>query len=158
MNRRAPLMIPQLPAEAGVVQTMGLLRALANQAAGDPRIVNQARAALSLAAHPAEAIARWVRQKVRYTPDAEEAEEITHPSSIALAIDAGMIPAGDCDDMVGYAAALLRALGLHPYMEVVGQGDQYHHVFLSLDGRRIDPTVSEFRPPFPATRWLRLEV
>lgn len=154
--------IPQFPAEAGIVQTVGLLRALVNQSIHHPLIQLQARAAIGSRAVTAERAAallgQWTRAMMVYTPDADELEEITAPGLLAQRIAAGERPGGDCDDMVGYTAALAKALGFPVTFEVVGQSDRFHHIFLTIGGYRVDPTVPAWKPPFPAQRHMRVVV
>ena len=155
--------VPQLPGPAGIVQTMGLMRAMVNGAIADPLIRRQAARATDHCTRgngqcSASAIGEWVRLKVKYVPDPLHHEHLTSPSVIAKAVEEGKRVYGDCDDMSMYVAALAKSIGLSPTFEVVGRDKTFHHVYTSVNGIPIDPTVPAGRQPFNAKKHFSLKV
>ena len=136
----------QWPGEAGVYQTVSLLRALVNNAMSDPLIRSQAAQAIQSCAKfdracQAATIGRWVRSSVRYVEDPLDHELIADPRLMALALSQGRDVYGDCDDMTGYAAALAKSVGLPVRFIVCGRGETFHHIYPEIAGYRVDATV-----------------
>jgi len=155
--------IPQLPGPAGIVQTMGLMRAMVNGVYADPLIRRQAVRAADHCNRgngqcAAIAIGEWVRLKVKYVSDPLNHEHLTSPAVIAKAVEEGKRVYGDCDDMSMYVAALTKSIGLAPTFEVVGRDKTFHHVYTSVNGIPIDPTVPPGRKPFDAKKHFSLKV
>jgi hypothetical protein len=155
--------VNQLPGAAGIVQTMGLMRAMVNGTIADPLIRRQAVRATDFCGRgnkhcSATAIGEWVRSKMKYVPDPLNHEHLTSPAVIAKAIEEGKRVYGDCDDMSMYVAALAKSIGLAPTFEVVGRDKQFHHVYTSVNGIPVDPTVPAGKNPFHAKRHLSLKV
>lgn len=155
--------IPQLPGSAGIVQTLGLMRALVNGVYADPLIRRQAVRASDHCNRgngqcAAAAIGEWVRLKVKYVPDPLGHEHLTSPAVIAQAVEEGKRVYGDCDDMSMYVAALAKSVGLSPTFEVVGRDKTFHHVYTSVNGIPIDPTEPAGTHPFNAKRRIFLKV
>lgn len=155
--------IPQLPGSAGIVQTMGLMRAMVNGVIADPLIRRQAVRATDHCNRgegqcSASAIGEWVRLKVKYVPDPLRHEHLTSPAVIAKAVEEGKRVYGDCDDMSMYVAALAKSIGLAPTFEVVGRDKTFHHVYTSVNGIPIDPTVPAGMQPFNAKKHFSLKV
>lgn len=155
--------VPQLPGAAGIVQTMGLMRSMANQAIDHPLIRQHAARATEHVprGHPKEsalAIGEWVRARVRYLPDPLHQEHLTHPAKIAEAIAEGKKVFGDCDDMAMLVAAMSKSIGLQPIFHGVGRGEKFHHVYTEVAGVAVDPTVSLGTLPFRAKRRLSVTV
>ena len=155
--------VPQLPGAAGIVQTMSLMRTMTNAAIADPMIRRQAvraadhcrRGDKACAAH---AIGEWVRMKVKYVPDPLNHEHLTSPSIIAKAVEEGKRVFGDCDDMSMYVAALAKSIGMQPTFEVAGRDKTFHHVYTTINGIPVDPTVPQGVQPFKPNRHLSLKV
>lgn len=155
--------IPQLPGSAGIVQTMGLMRAMVNGSIADPLIRRQAVRAADHCNRgntqcSAAAIGEWVRLKVKYVPDPLRHEHLTSPAVIAKAVEEGKRVYGDCDDMSMYVAALAKSIGLTPTFEVVGRDKTFHHVYTSVNGIPVDPTEPAGRQPFNAKKHFSLKV
>jgi hypothetical protein len=156
-------LIPQLPREAGIVQTVALMRSLAVQGAAHPTVRRQAESFLrTVSGFPhwmqIDALGEWVRARTRYQRDADELEELSSPITFAETIEAGGVPAGDCDDLSTYLAALAKALGWSVYYRVAGRNNAFHHVYAVIDGRRVDVSVPISRPPFVENRVMMVRV
>jgi hypothetical protein len=154
--------VPQLPGAAGIVQTIGLMRAMTNQAIAHPLIRQHAARATEHVArgHQKEqalAIGEWVRVKVRYVPDPLHKENLTNPATMATAIHQGKKVFGDCDDMSMLVAAMGKSIGLQPIFHGVGR-KTFHHVYTEMAGVAIDPTVSLGVKPFDAQRRISVQV
>jgi hypothetical protein len=161
--------VPQLPGAAGIVQTMGLMKSMTNQAIDHPLIRQYAARATEHVPRGnqkegALAIGEWVRAHVRYLPDPLHKEHLTHPGikgdpkTMIEAIHAGKKVFGDCDDMSMLVAAMGKSIGMQPTFHGVGRGEKFHHVYTELAGIAIDPTVSFGTKPFDAKRRLSLRV
>jgi hypothetical protein len=155
--------VPQLPGAAGIVQTVGLMRAMTNSAIDHPLIRQHAVRATEHVSRgdaktAAVAIGEWVRAHMRYVPDPLRKENLTSPAVIARAISEGKKVYGDCDDMAMYVAAMAKSIGMQPTFHAAGRGDRFHHVYTEVAGIPIDPTVSFGLRPFTATRRLSIKV
>lgn len=155
--------VPQLPGAAGIVQTVGLMRAMTNNSIDHPIIRQHAARATEHvgrkdAKTAAVAIGEWVRSHVRYVPDPLRKENLTEPWKIAKAIAEGRKVFGDCDDMSMYVAAMAKSIGMQPTFHAAGRGNQFHHVYTEIAGIPIDPTVSFGRKPFDAQRRISVKV
>lgn len=155
--------MPQLPGAAGIVQTVGLMRAMTNNSIDD-KIIRQhaARATEHVSRRDARtaavAIGEWVRAHVRYVPDPLRKENLTEPWKMARAIAEGKKVFGDCDDMSMLVAAMSKSIGLQPTFHAAGRGEHFHHVYTEIAGIPIDPTVSFGIKPFHASRRISLKV
>jgi transglutaminase-like putative cysteine protease len=155
--------VPQLPGAAGIVQTLGLMRSMTNQAIDHPLIRQYAARATEHvgrgnAKESAVAIGEWVRAKVRYLPDPLHKENLTNPATMIQAIDAGKKVFGDCDDMSMLVAAMAKSIGMQPTFHGVGRGARFHHVYTEVAGLPIDPTVPLGTKPFRAQRRISVQV
>jgi Transglutaminase-like superfamily len=155
--------IPQLPGAAGIVQTMGLMRSMTNQAIAHPLIRQHAARATEHVARgnqkdAALAIGEWVRAKVRYVPDPLHNEHLTNPATMAEAIQAGKKVFGDCDDMSMLVAAMAKSIGMQPIFHGVGREKRFHHVYTEIAGVAVDPTVSLGVKPFDAKSKISVRV
>lgn len=155
--------VPQLPGAAGIVQTMGLMKAMTNQAIDHPLIRRYAAQATEGVPRgnpkqSAVAIGEWVRVKVRYLPDPLHQEHLTAPATMIQAIDQGKKVFGDCDDMSMLVAAMTKSIGLQPIFHGVGRGKTFHHVYTEVNGIPVDPTVSLGTQPFKAQRRISVKV
>lgn len=155
--------VPQLPGAAGIVQTMGLMRSMTNQAISHPLIRQHAARATEHVGRgdqkqAALAIGEWVRAKVRYVPDPLHNEHLTNPITMASAIAEGKKVFGDCDDMSMLVAAMAKSIGMQPVFHGVGRGGKFHHVYTEVAGVAVDPTVSLGVKPFEAKRRISVTV
>jgi len=160
--------IPQLPGAAGIVQTVALMRAYVNQDASHPLITQQAHRATAMCGRAdvfckVKAIEEWTRNLIRYEPDPEREERLATPAILAAVVDRHLRGRpyrafGDCDEMTLYAAALAASIGLHPVFQVVGRGPRFSHVYLTVNGIPLDPTVAMGTPVYPAARRMTLAV
>lgn len=155
--------VPQLPGSAGIVQTLGLMRAMTNQAIDHPLIRQYAARATEHVSRgnqkeAAIAIGEWVRSRMRYLPDPLHKENLTNPATIAKAISEGKRVYGDCDDMSMLVAAMAKSIGMQPTFYGVGRGNRFHHVYTEVGGIAVDPTVSFGTKPFNAQRRISVRV
>ncbi|MGH9932315.1 MAG: hypothetical protein ACREA9_24195 [Pyrinomonadaceae bacterium] len=155
--------VPQLPGAAGIVQTVGLMRAMTNSAIDHPLIRQHAARATEHVTRgdgrtAAVAIGEWVRARMRYVPDPLRKENLTSPAVVAQAIADGKKVFGDCDDMAMYVAAMSKSIGLQPIFHAVGRRGRFHHVYTEVAGIPIDPTEQFGKQPFQASRRLSVKV
>lgn len=146
---------------AGALHTVALMRRMANAAALDPLMINQAVSIIhgvpaKSELHEIEALHDFVLNHIRYTRDVHGVETLADPR-ITLARQVG-----DCDDKATLLAALLQAVGYRTrfVMGDYGSGD-FEHVYLqalaygewvSLDSTEHHPAGWE--PPGAAYLWI----
>lgn len=141
-------LIPQLSGDAGVYQTVSLMRWKVNAAIAHPLVrrfafLSSEQCPRMPSGHAciAFSILGHVKQYMRYVRDPLGVELLHDPVMIARAIHEKRQPYGDCDDFSMYTAALLKSIGLPAEFVVIGRGTVLHHVFVSsgpyaLDGTR----------------------
>lgn len=161
---------PLLNGDAGVEQTIALMRQLVDEALRDPSFIRWATDVVrSVPAFDdfaeAEALYNWVRDNVRFTKDPVNKEKLYPPTELLK------IRAGDCDDISMLLAAGLMAVGYPARLVTVATPsapEQFSHVYVeaeipagsnqwvAIDPARFD---SEFGVPPPVTtraRWWSL--
>lgn len=141
---------PQSGGVAGVRQTLYTIASLVNQSILDPTIRDQAAYAISGCQKgdvrcQCAALLVWVNRHVQYVPDPAGVELVHDPRLMARAIAGRNRVYGDCDDLSGYLAALLKSIGRKPILRAVG----YHHgplshVYVVCEGSRLDPTRDDW--------------
>ena len=140
----------QLGGEAGIVQTVGMMKELANRAALHPWIRERA---ISLVGYckrnrlcEERTLNGWTNGAIKFIRDPYGTEALHDPATYYEArLRAGIKPAGDCDDLATYLAALLKSIGHNCYFRIIdrtGNGNGYHHVMVYCDGNVYDPTLS----------------
>lgn len=157
-----PQIIPQLPGEAGVRQTVNMMVSLVNKSITDPLIRAQAAQATMHCPRGDKrclcyALLTWVKRIMHYVADPKGVEALHDPRLIARAIHEGRYVYGDCDDLSMYLATLMKSIGLDPSFRAVGyNGKQYQHVYVMCQGMKLDATRDEWTQPigmsaFPET-------
>lgn len=137
----------KLDGDRGVIQTVKIIRALANQFKKDIRlrelagdIVRPYRKNVD----KIEAVFDWIKANVKYVRDIEGIETIHTPYKI---LRQGY---GDCDDLATISATLLKAVGYKVFYVVTSNrpDKKFNHIFLIVtDGRQkyiFDPTIKIF--------------
>ncbi len=125
--------------QIGNFQTVTVMKKLAHQAAGQPRIQKLARLIVLQAGVPSHfyadeslAIGNYVKQHVRYSRDPEGYEQLQEPDLMVDNLEHG-IAQGDCDDMALLTSALLLAIGHNPYYAMVryeADHGPYAHIYV----------------------------
>jgi hypothetical protein len=123
----------------GNLQTVAVMKKLAESAAGSPLVQRLARRIVLDAGVPSHyyadealAIGEYVKEKVRYSRDPEGYEQLQAPDLLINDIQAGLAQ-GDCDDMALLVASLLLSIGHQPFFRMVryeaGDGP-YAHIYV----------------------------
>jgi Transglutaminase-like superfamily len=158
---------PLLSGDAGVAQTVALMRELVDEALRDPSIIRLAtdivRSAPAFDDYAeANALYEWVRRNVRFTKDPVNKEKLYPPAELLK------IRAGDCDDISMLLATLLMAVGYPARLMTIaapGSPDQFSHVYVEaeiggqwipLDPARADSEFAVPPPAFTRARWWSL--
>lgn len=137
---------PQASGVSGVRQTLSKIASLANASILDPVIRDQAAYAISGCPKgdkrcQCAALLTWVNRRVQYVPDPSGIELLHDPRLMARAIAEGRRVYGDCDDMSGYLAALLKSVGLQPRLRAVAYSNRpLSHVYVCCEGAPLDAT------------------
>lgn len=143
-----PKIYYQLGGEAGIIQTIGMMKDLANRAAISPYIRDRA---IQLAGYcrrnrlcEERTLTSWVNGAITFIRDPYGTEALHDPVTFyEERIRRGIKPAGDCDDMSTYLAALLKSIGHNPFFRIIDRsGRGFHHVMVYCDGNNYDPTLS----------------
>lgn len=153
------------PGEAGIHQTIYMMRDLANRGQVHPwireRAANLVKSCNRAKLCEAVALTNWVKAKVSYLRDPMDIEALHDPVTFyEKGIRSGHHVYGDCDDMSTYLAALLKSIGHQPYFRVLARsGSQLHHVHIFSDGMHLDPTMMEsVTEPLQASRAILFKV
>lgn len=118
----------------------------AEAAARDPWIV-QLASALIRPYRPddyfnqARAIARYVRDAIRYQPDPNRREQLAHP---VVSLKRGY---DDCDGKASAAVALMRAVGLDARIHPLWEGDELKHTQVRVRWPGSDHALAPFKAP-----------
>jgi hypothetical protein len=111
--------------KAGNLETVEFMRGIARQRASDPSVRQLALQILMAHKVPSNyykdetlAIARFVKDRVRYVRDINGVETVTDPLTLIDQIKRGEAQ-GDCDDMSLLIATLLLSIGHQPYFRIV---------------------------------------
>lgn len=137
----------QLGGEAGIMQTLAIMKSMASRAALHPWIRQRAISLVSYCKRnrlcEERTLTGWTNGAINFIRDPYGAEALHDPVTYYEArLRQGIKPAGDCDDMTTYLAALLKSIGHNCYFRVIDRsGTGYHHVLLYCDGRDFDPTM-----------------
>lgn len=158
---------PLLSGDAGVEQTVALMRQLVDEALRDPSVIRLAADIVrpfpafdDLA--EANALYEWVRRNIRFTKDPVNKEKLYPPAELLK------IRSGDCDDISMLLATLLMAVGYPARLMTIaapGSPDQFSHVYVEaeihgqwipIDPARADSQFGVAPPMFTRARWWSL--
>lgn len=126
--------------KAGNLETVEFMRGIARQRASDPSVRQLALQILMAHKVPSNyykdetlAIARFVKDRVRYVRDINGVETVTDPLTLIDQIKRGEAQ-GDCDDMSLLIATLLLSIGHQPYFRIVKYNNDgsapYNHIYV----------------------------
>lgn len=123
---------------AGNYETVRIMRGIARQYAGDPRVRQLALNILNtrgIKSHDfldeAKVLAEWVQENVRYVRDPNGIEQLHNPIYLIEQSKAG-VANGDCDDQALLLATLLLSVGHQPFLAIVKYGKDmgnYNHIY-----------------------------
>jgi len=147
--------------EAGIFDTLRLMRELVNQYKADPAIRQATLGIMFMTpaqddAAEVEAIYCFVRDHIRYTKDVYDVETLATPDKTL------QMRVGDCDDMTVLLAAMLESVGYPTRFVIEGYNDDaiWEHVYLEVylldTWVALDPTEQVqmgWQPPQPVIRW-----
>ena len=152
---------PMPGGEAGIFNTLRLMRELVNQYKTDPNIRQAAIGVAFLT--PAqddiaevEAVYSFVRDHIRYTKDVWGIETLATPDKVLA------MRVGDCDDMTVLLSAMLESIGyptrfvIEGYQDGAGWEHVYLEVYLLGGWVPLDPTeqvAMGWQPPEALIRW-----
>lgn len=143
----AGVLIATPDGKAGAYHTVGLMRAMVQDAKISPEVLQCAHSLIGLSpqhgeATEADTLFRFVRDDVRYIPDVLGVETLTEPAYVLARMS------GDCDDKATLLAALLESVGKPTRFVLAGytpEHREYEHVYLQtlIDGEwlTMDPSV-----------------
>lgn len=126
------------PGDMGITQTVNkLIFSVKFALANDPFVRQRAERIVASCQERDEqcevaSIFNWVLKHYRYLPDPTFLEQIKSPEVVNTEINMFGQFQGDCDDVSGYLAALLTAIGYRVMFVVIaipGKGDQFRHIF-----------------------------
>jgi len=148
-----PTLYNQSRGNQGIAETLQHMKRLTDGAFIHPAI---RRLAVKAAGHcppndkrcQAASILNWVQRKVRFVRDPQGVEALHDPVMLAIEIERGGKPFGDCDDFSMLIAALLRSIGIPATFRAVGfNGGHLSHVYVvGPYGMKLDATKDPWNP------------
>jgi transglutaminase-like putative cysteine protease len=142
------------PGEAGIFQSVAVIKALIRKEASDP-IVRSAVSRIVAGIAPGDNTGRlsrilsWVRANLSYLPDPREVEAVGTPVFHLNNIRVTGSSSGDCDDSAALVGALARSVGRKVRLHIASfRADRrLHHIWAEAQGDRgwvqLDPFRSE---------------
>lgn len=172
MNPVGYLSLSLLPGEAGIRQTVEIMRDIARASVMDPsvqwqagRIVEAAGVGSTDDVGAARAILNWITDHTTYRKDPQrgmdEQEVVQTPPWLIQQIAEGIRPQIDCDDLTVLVLALAGTIGIPGLIRVVSTlpSKDYNHVYgmVMVGGEWLeaDPTrwaAARLTGQWPATR------
>jgi len=148
-----PVMYHQRGGVDGILDTLNHMQRLTNNAYTHELIRAQAAKAI---AHchvndrrcQAASLSAWVQRKMHFVRDPVGVEALHDPIAVALAVQRGQRPHGDCDDFSMYLAALMKSVGIPATFRAAGyNGSPLRHVYVvGPYGAELDPTRDLWNP------------
>lgn len=162
-----PTVYPQRQGNDGILDTLRHMQRLVNQRFLHPLIRKQAAGIIghcraSDKRCQAASLLTWVQRKMQFIRDPVGVEALHDPLAIAVEIEKGLRPFGDCDDFSMYLATLMKSVGLPAIFRVAGyNGRHLSHVFvvgphnMELDATRDlwNPQIGELLPMTSTLDW-----
>ncbi len=142
-----PTVHAQLSGDDGIYQTVYMMRDLVNKAYLHPWIRERATRLVSGCRRDVNCEDRtlngYVNRAMQFVRDPTDVEALHDPVTYVEAnLRQGIRPAGDCDDLSLYLAALLKSIGHRPSFTIIDRfGKGFHHIFVWCDGNDLDPTL-----------------
>lgn len=133
----APLRLPLPDGDAGVMNTLAAMSALARDAAALPIVRAFAMADRERRAPDADQLWHTLARAVKFKRDPDRLELLRHPAGLIRDMAVSRRAAlGDCDDRAVLGASIALARGWPCSLRVIGQraDGPYQHVYLVLDG------------------------
>lgn len=158
-----PILNFQWPGEAGIHQTIFMMRKLVNQNYSHPYIRERAASIVQGCDRNRhcenQALTNWVSSNIENLDDPTDIEALHHPITFyEKRLRQGQQVWGDCDDLSLYLATLLKAIGHRPEFRVVGKKKTFHHVLVICEGENLDPTMEAGNYPKHPTRSMRIPI
>lgn len=131
--------LPIMDGKRGNIQTIEIMKKVARQRAGHPKIRALALKILNDCGVPSQdhlseaiCIGNFVKENVRYVRDPDNIELLTDPLTLIDQI-ARNSAQGDCDDMSLLIATLLLTVGCQPYFRAVrykSDSGHFNHIYV----------------------------
>jgi hypothetical protein len=160
-----PNVYSQLPGDAGIFQTVYMMKELVNKNFLHPWIRERAARAVSSCGKNIEcqdrALLVYVNQAVQYLKDPTGVEALHDPVTFTeRMLRNGKKPFGDCDDMSIYLATLLKSIGHKPRFRILSRlhDGAFHHVIVFCHDKNLDPSMTLGREPKNPTRAVQVEI
>lgn len=142
-----PMIHPQRSGENGIRDTLAHMQTMVNNAFLHP-VIRRMAANATVHCDPADrrciaaSLLAFVQRSMRYVRDPVGVEALHLPVAIALEIERGGKPFGDCDDFSLFLATLMKSVGLPASFKAVGfNGGPLSHVYVvGPHGCRLDGT------------------
>lgn len=125
------------PGDGGIAQTVNALRSAIHFSLRRPEVRARAEGIVASVFERDEvgevrAVFEWVKAHYRYLRDINGVETIKSPEVIDAEISRQGFFQGDCDDVTGYLAALLKSIGYAVEavtISIPGRGHEFRHIF-----------------------------
>lgn len=158
-----PKLFFQWPGEAGIHQTLYMMRDLINKNYMHHWIreraayITQGCQRNRRCEH--QTLTNWLISNVNLLDDPIDIEALHDPISFfEKRLRQNKIVWADCDDMVLYLATLLKSIGHRPEFRVVGKNKTFHHILVICEGENLDPTMEFGNYPRNPGRAMRVPI
>ncbi len=149
-----PTLYSQLPGDAGIFQTVHMMKDLVNKNFLHPYIRERAaKIVRGCNRNPDcedQQLLAYVNQTIQYVRDPAGVEALHDPVTfIEYRLRAGKQAFGDCDDMGIYLATLLKSIGHQPRFRVLSRftDGHFHHVLVYCHNKNLDPSMTLGQEP-----------
>ena len=160
-----PTLYSQLPGDAGVFQTVYMMKELVNRNFLHPHIRERAAQIVRHCNRHFEcedrSLSSYVNRAVQYVRDPAGVEALHDPVTFfEQRLRSGKRPFGDCDDMSIYLATLLKSVGHNPKFRVLSRfkNGSFHHVLVFCHGKNLDPSMTFGRQPRNPSRAVQISI
>lgn len=160
-----PTVYTQLPGDAGVFQTVHMMKDLVNKNFLHPYIRERAAKVIAPCMRNSDCEDRvllaHVVRVMQYVRDPTDVEALHDPVTfVEERLRNGQRPFGDCDDMSIYLATLLKSVGHRPRFRVLSRfnNQAFHHILVFCHDKNLDPTMTIGREPRNPTRAVQVEI
>ncbi len=160
-----PQLFGQFPGEAGIFQTVSMMRDLVNKNFLNPIIRDKAARIIASCGRDVNcqdrALLTYVNQAIQYVSDPANTEALHDPVTfIEARLRNGQRPYGDCDDFSIYLATLLKAIGHHPRFRVLSKMEdgQLHHICVFCHDKTLDASMKLGNYPRNPTRAIQIDI
>jgi len=155
-----PFIVPLSPGDAGVIETLAAMSAVARDAAESPAFSRYHEHAGIDPLGYSYFLFTLLKARVDFQRDPARVEWVQHPAAMLAEIERKGVIWGDCDDRALLGVTIALASGYQPYWVVIGQdaGAPFQHVYFGIRGGLVIDPQETNRADDEAPHVRRLEI